>query len=116
MSTVWFNGQFVDGALPLDPHDRGFLLGDGVFETVAVINHKPMWLDEHLQRMSHAAAELGIPFNAAGLFAGLGAVLKKCHAQFEALRITLSRGKTARGLAGDGTSPCLLITLDAFDP
>ncbi len=40
------------GTLPLDPHDRGFLLGDGIFETVAVINHKPLWLDEHLQRMS----------------------------------------------------------------
>ena len=114
MSAVWFNGQFVDGTLPLDPHDRGFLLGDGVFETVAVINHKPLWLDEHLQRMSHAAAELGIAFNAEGLFAGLAKVLKKSQAQFEVLRITLSRGKTSRGLAGDGTSPSLLITLDEF--
>jgi branched-chain amino acid aminotransferase len=115
LSAVWFNGQFVDGALPLDPHDRGFLLGDGVFETVALINHKPLWLDEHLQRISHAAAELGIVFNAEGLFAGLGAVLKKSQAQFEALRITLSRGKTSRGLAGNGTSPSLLVTLDEFD-
>jgi branched-chain amino acid aminotransferase len=116
LSTVWFNGQFVDAALPLDPHDRGFLLGDGVFETVAVINHKPLWLDEHLQRMSHAAAELGITFNAEGLFAGLGAVLKKSQAQFEVLRISLSRGKTSRGLAGNGASPSLLITLDEFAP
>ena len=112
---VWFNGQFVDGSLPLDPHDRGFLLGDGVFETIAVINHKPLWLDEHLQRMSQAVAELGIAFNAEGLFAGLTAVLKKSQAQFEALRITLSRGKTTRGLSGSGTSPSLLITLDEFD-
>ena len=115
MSAIWFNGQFVDGALPLDAHDRGFLLGDGVFETVAVINHKPLWLDEHLQRMSQAAAELGIPFRAEGLFAGLGEVLKKSKTQFEVLRITLSRGKTSRGLAGDGTAPSLLITLDGFD-
>ena len=112
---VWFNGQFVDGSLPLDPHDRGFLLGDGVFETIAVINHKPLWLDEHLQRMSQAAAELGIAFNAEVLFAGLTAVLEKSQDQFEALRITLSRGKTARGLAGDGATPSLLITLDEFD-
>ena len=68
MSAVWFNGTFVAGALPLDPHDRGFLLGDGVFETVAVINHKPLWLDDHVQRMAHAAAELGIAFNAEGTF------------------------------------------------
>jgi branched-chain amino acid aminotransferase len=115
LSVVWFNGQFVDGALPIDPHDRGFLLGDGIFETIAVINRKPLWLDEHLQRMSQAAAELGISFNAERLFAGLTAVLKKSETQFEALRITLSRGKTSRGLTGIGTSPSLLMTLDAFD-
>ena len=114
MSAVWFNGTFVEGTLPLDPHDRGFLLGDGVFETVAVIKHKPLWLDEHVQRMAHAAVELGIAFNAEGTFSGSTAVLEKSEAQCEVLRITLSRGKAARGLAGDGTSPSLLITLDEF--
>ncbi|MEQ1524409.1 MAG: aminotransferase class IV, partial [Aestuariivirga sp.] len=114
MSAVWFNGTFVTGALPLDPHDRGFLLGDGVFETVAVINHKPLWLDEHVQRMAHAATELGIAFSAEGTFSGLTEVLKKSAAPCEVLRITLSRGKAARGLAGDGTSPSLLITLEEF--
>ena len=116
MSVVWFNGQLVDGSLALDPHDRGFLLGDGVFETVAVVNHKPLWLDEHLQRMASAAIELGIPFHAEGLFAGVGEVLAKSQSPCEVLRITLSRGKTSRGLAGDGASPSLLITLDGFAP
>jgi branched-chain amino acid aminotransferase len=114
LSAVWFNGAFVEGAVPLDAHDRGFLLGDGVFETVAVINHKPLWLDDHVQRMARTATELGLPFNAEGLFAGLTEVLKKSAEQCEVLRITLSRGKTERGLAGDGSSPSLLITLDEF--
>jgi branched-chain amino acid aminotransferase len=114
LSAVWFNGKFVGETLPLDAHDRGFLLGDGVFETVAVINHKPLWLDEHVQRMAHAAAELGIAFNAERTFSGLTEVLEKSAAPCEVLRITLSRGKAARGLAGDGTSPSLLITLDKF--
>lgn len=114
MSAVWFNGTFVEGTLPLDAHDRGFLLGDGVFETVSVINHKPLWLDDHVQRMARAATELGLPFNAEALFAGLTEVLKKSAAQCEVLRITLSRGKAARSLAGDGASPSLLITLDEF--
>ncbi len=114
MSVLWFNGAFVEGALPIDAYDRGFLLGDGIFETVSVINHKPLWLDDHVQRMARAATELGLPFNAEGLFAGLTEVLKKSAAQSEVLRITLSRGKAARGLAGDGASPSLLITLDEF--
>jgi branched-chain amino acid aminotransferase len=114
LSAVWFNGAFVAGTLPLDAHDRGFLLGDGVFETVAVINHKPLWLDEHVQRMAHASTELGIAFNAEGTFTGLTEVLKKSEVQCEVLRISLSRGKAAHGLAGNGTSPSLLITLDEF--
>ena len=114
MSAVWFNGSFVEGNLPLDAYDRGFLLGDGIFETVAVINHKALWLDDHVQRMARTATELGLPFDAEGLFAGLTEVLKKSATQCEALRITLSRGKTERGLAGDGASPSLLITLDVF--
>ena len=114
MSSVWFNGEFVKGTLPLDAHDRGFLLGDGFFETVAVMNHKPLWLDEHVQRMFRAANELEIPFHAQGLFGGVGDVLQKSQSPFEVLRITLSRGSAARGLAGDGTVPSLLITLDDF--
>jgi branched-chain amino acid aminotransferase len=114
LSVVWFNGEIVAGSLPLDAHDRGFLLGDGVFETVAVINRKPLWLDEHVQRMSHAAAELGIAFSAEGTFSGLTEVIRKSEAPCEALRITLSRGKVMRGLAGNGTSPSLLIMLDEF--
>jgi branched-chain amino acid aminotransferase len=114
LSDAWFNGRFIAGTLPLDAHDRGFLLGDGVFETVAVINRKPLWLVEHVQRMAQAASELGIGFNAEGTFAGVTEVLKQSEARCEVLRVTLSRGKAARGLAGDGTSPSLLITLDEF--
>lgn len=115
MSVVWFNGEFIEGTLPLDPHDRGLLLGDGIFETVAVINQKPLWLDEHLQRMSHGAEELGLALDAENLFSALTAVLRRSDAQFEVLRITLSRGKTTRGLGGNGASSSLLITLDEFD-
>ena len=114
MSAVWFNGEIIEGTLPLDPHDRGFMLGDGVFETIAVINHKPLWLDEHLKRLSHGASELGLSFDPEDLFNGLTAVLRNCDTLYEVLRITLSRGKTARGLGGEGATPSLLVTLDEF--
>lgn len=116
MSVVWFNGQFASGPLPLDAQDRGFLLGDGVFETVAVVNHTPLWFDEHLQRMETAAAELGISCTVEAISSGVGEVLAKSLAPFEVLRLSLSRGKAGRGLAGEGASPSLLITLDGFAP
>ena len=70
LSAVWFNGAFAAGTLPLDPNDRGFLLGDGVFETVAVINRKPLWLDGHVHRMAMRQRSLH-SFNAERTFTGL---------------------------------------------
>lgn len=114
MSIVWFNGKFEAGMLPLDPADRGFLLGDGVFETVAVLNGRAIWLHAHLARMENAAVELGIAFDKAALLSGAAAVLQKSESASEVLRLTLSRGRTGRGLSGDGHSPSLLITLNEF--
>jgi branched-chain amino acid aminotransferase len=115
LSVAWFNGKFADAMIALDARDRGFLLGDGVFETIAVRGHRPIWLSEHLARMETAAMELGITFDAEFIEAGVGAVLERSQAGFEALRVTLSRGATQRGLAGECIAPSLLITLDAVN-
>ena len=41
--------------------DRGLLLGDGLFETVAVRMDRPVLLAEHVQRLEASAAALGFP-------------------------------------------------------
>lgn len=48
MSRTWFNGNPVDGALAVDRGDRG-LLGDGLFETLLVLNAKPLWGNMHFR-------------------------------------------------------------------
>jgi branched-chain amino acid aminotransferase len=114
LSIVWLNGKFVNGGVTHDPADRGFLLGDGVFETVAVQKARAIWLPEHLTRMESASLELGIPFNREDILSGVAQVLEKSTDDDEILRITMSRGAAGRGLAGNGTSPTLLITLAEF--
>jgi branched-chain amino acid aminotransferase len=115
LSVVWLNGKFTDGTLQLDSGDRGFLLGDGVFETIAVINGRPLWLVEHVHRMERAALELGIPCDTVALNGGVASVMEKSESKMEVMRLTLSRGVTLRGLAGQGAAPSLLITLESFD-
>lgn len=110
MSLVWFNGKLVDGPLPLSPADRGILLGDGVFETIAVINGAALWLEEHLARLVKAAAELGIAADPASLHAAIAAL--RGGMGFQVLRLTLTRGPAARGLAGSGGEPSLIAILD----
>ena len=111
MSIVWLNGKFMNGDAALDAADRGFLLGDGVFETVAVEKGRATWLPEHVARMESAARELGIPFNREDVLSGAAQVLGKSASDGEVLRITMSRGVGTRGLAGNGKAPTLLITL-----
>ena len=114
MSAVWLNGTMSAGSLAIDPHDRGLLLGDGLFETIAVIEGKAQWLQRHIERMKAGAEEIGIPLSGEQLILGITAVLARSSSPMEVMRITLTRGVTTRGLAGDGTRPSLLLTLDGF--
>lgn len=114
MSVVWCNGSIAAKSIAVDSHDRGLTLGDGVFETIAVIDGKAQWLQRHIERMKAAASELGLVLNAEQLTLGITAVLARSSSPSEVLRITLTRGVAARGLAGEGSRPSLLITLDAF--
>ena len=114
MSVVWYNGAIVD-QLNLQPSDRGLLLGDGIFETVAVRAGKPVWLDEHITRMKHAAMELGLKFSAEQIELAIKAILQESQTETEVLRITLTRGPTARGLAAEGLTSSLVVSLNGFD-
>ena len=52
MTTVYLNGQFLpkpEAHISVD--DRGFLLGDGIYEVTPFYEGVPFGLDRHLQRM-----------------------------------------------------------------
>jgi branched-chain amino acid aminotransferase len=116
MSVVWFNSEFLYDTLPLDPADRGLMLGDGLFETIAVAGGQAIWLDEHIARLVDSASVLGIMADEADLRVSIAKVLKRSSALHEVLRITLTRGVTQRGLAADAHRRSLLISLLPFDP
>lgn len=42
--------------------DRGFLYGDGLFETLRTYQKKPFRLEDHITRLTHSAQYLEIPF------------------------------------------------------
>ena len=46
----------------IDPSDRGFQYGDGLFETIEVFNKHPVFLERHLQRLELGCQKLRIPF------------------------------------------------------
>ena len=111
MSQVWLNGRLVPAeAARIDPADRGFTLGDGVFETIRASAGSPDYVDQHLERLRHGAAVLGIdvPFGDAVLVDALAGLANGADC---ALRLTLTRGKMPRGvLPARSAQPTLLIT------
>ena len=57
---LWVNDRLVSpGASGLDPRDRGFTLGDGLFETMRVRGGVVQRLTRHLARLRAGAAVIG---------------------------------------------------------
>lgn len=94
MSTsVRVNGQ-ATGAI--DPLDRGFQYGDGVFTTVRIESGAPLFLGHHLDRLRRDCQRLAIPY------AGSGVLLEDIRALLAdrsqgVLKIQLTRGVGGRG-------------------
>ncbi len=114
--SIWLDGRLVDGAGPhLAVTDRGFQLGDGIFETARARRGVVIELDEHLRRLHESADALAIhlPVGEPDLVEGIRSLLAAEGLDGNgrdggavgdaALRITVSRGSIAqRGLLPAG--------------
>lgn len=57
----YLNNQFIaNNTLRIDVHDRGFLLGDGVFTTFKSIAGKLISFDKHIQRLNANTCQIKI--------------------------------------------------------
>lgn len=55
MPTVYLNGEFLPAdKAKVSVYDRGYLLGDGVYEVIPVYAGKAFLLDRHLQRLQNS--------------------------------------------------------------
>lgn len=93
-------------------NDRGFLFGDGLFETVLLRDGQMPLLPYHLERLHDSAVALAIPCDLGAVATGVLAVAGAAgeHGEY-ALRITLSRGAApGRGYAPPtAAAPTLLV-------
>ncbi len=65
---VWLNGQWMPhDQATVSVFDRGFMLGDGVYEVIPCYNNRPFTLREHLQRLQSGLHETGITFDSLSL-------------------------------------------------
>src|SRR5277367_944436 len=117
---VFLNGQFLSEAQAVVPvNDRGFLLGDGLFETMRVAGGKPFRFAQHLERLSRGADFLKIKllFTPKELEKFARQLIEQNQMPEAILRVTLTRGAGARGyLPKNSGAPTLAMTLHPLSP
>jgi branched-chain amino acid aminotransferase len=120
---VWVDRQLVVAeGRHLSAFDRGFVLGDGVFETLRARAGRPTELPEHVARLQRSAAGLAIPLPAdiEGLLTQAIATLLSAEALDgpngdASVRITVSRGPYfGRGLLPPDEHPVPTIVVQAW--
>jgi branched-subunit amino acid aminotransferase/4-amino-4-deoxychorismate lyase len=117
---VFLNGQFLpeaDAVVPLN--DRGFLLGDGLFETTRVAQGRPFRLAQHLERLARGADffKIKLPFSPEEIQKFAGELVGKNDLAEAILRVTLTRGAGPRGYSTAGADrPTLAMTLHPLPP
>ena len=117
---VFLNGQFVPEAeAVVSVNDRGFLYGDGLFETTRVFNGRPFRLAQHLERLVRGADYLKIrlPFSPKELDRFAAQLIEKNSMPDAILRVTLTRGPGERGYTPTAANtPALVMALHAAVP
>ncbi len=104
---VFLNGQFVPEAQAVvSVNDRGFLLGDGLFETMRVAGGRPFRFAQHLERLARGAdfLKIKLPFTPRQLESFAAQLIKRNQMPEAVLRLTLTRGPGGRGYAPAGKS------------
>ena len=100
---VYFNGKYIDeNKVSLSIKDRGFLLGDGVFETILYKNKKLIFFDLHTKRLKKSLKRIFINLNESKSSLGnkINNLIKRNNLENDNLsvRITITRGKSERGI------------------
>ncbi len=119
---IWLNGNFEDSGT-ISPSDRGFLLGDGVFETLYATSAGVAFFNQHWQRLITALdlVDISMPYSPNDIQRVCQDLINHMQgatdgennnnqSQSFVLRLSVSRGNGGRGLAfnSDAKSTWLL--------
>ncbi len=106
MSKVYINGRLVPAQrATISVFDRGYLYGEGLFETLRVYRGVPLFADLHLARLRDNCRRLGFRFTMSlpAWHAMLSGLITANRLRDTALRVTVSVAGSAAVLPSTGT-------------
>src|SRR5580700_1075929 len=114
---IYLNGQFLSpNDANIETTDRGFLLSDGIFETIPIYQGNPFALEKHWMRLKKSAdlLELPIEFSYQYLETTVETLCKlnAIGGGKATLRLTITRGSGPRGLNyPDNIKPTIMMAV-----
>ena len=117
---IWVNGGLLDGptTAAVSPLDHGMTTGDGVFETLKIVDGQPFAVTKHLERLTKSAQGLGLAGPDHGFIrAGIDAVVSAApRLAFGRLRITYTAGSSPLSSDRGGASPTVVVASQPIEP
>ncbi|QPJ63312.1 MAG: hypothetical protein G3M70_16085 [Candidatus Nitronauta litoralis] len=114
------NGEFLDiENARLSVKDRGFMYGDGLFETLRARRNSVFRLQAHMERLLKAAEELDIPLpiSIQEIEKRIHQTLDKNELEDAIVRVQLTRGEDEPGLLPSPfTSATLVVVVRPYQP
>ena len=112
---VYFNGERVPvSEVRIEIDDRGYNFADGVYEVIAIYDHRPFKMEEHFLRLQKSALALEINFSDhAKLMAEAEMFIKESQlAEISKLYVQITRGSESRRHAySDHLTPNIYMTI-----
>ena len=114
---VYLNGDYLpaaDASIAID--DRGFLFGDGLYESIRIFRGGFLRFREHWERLAKGATALKIDAPSADALHEIVARLAQANEIIDGtIRVALTRGPGGQSLRTTGTGPpTLLVTASAI--
>jgi branched-chain amino acid aminotransferase len=115
---TWVDGELVDEAdAVVSAFDHGLTVGDGVFETVKVVDGVQFALGRHLDRLTRSAIGLGLPKpDREEVAKACSTVVAQAPVGRHRIRITYTGGIAPLGSGRGDATPTLLIAMAPMDP
>jgi D-alanine transaminase len=117
---AYVNGRFLrQGEAVVSIEDRGYQLGDGVYEVWAVLDGKLADAEGHFARLQRSLSELAIrmPMSRAALTVALRETVRRNHVRYGIVYLQVTRGVAPRDHAfpTEPIAPTVVITARALD-
>ncbi len=116
--TVWINGALLpEDEARISPFDHGWLVGDAVFETLAIVRGMPFAARRHLRRLAYSAEHLGVALPDADMLREAMVAVAAANGLEEGrLRITVSSGTGPLGSSRGDSPPTATVAATPQPP